>query len=91
MKVNPINSTPFSGVLKIQSNWKSLYPKLIAPENIQRIEADNNTDNVKIIYQDPETDESEALKLSSTDPTMFLSAYTAALNAPFGTVIDISA
>ena len=46
MKVNPINSTPFSGVLKIQSNWKSLYPKLIAPENIQRIEADNNTDNV---------------------------------------------
>ena len=65
MKVNPINSTPFSGVLKIQSNWKSLYPKLIAPENIQRIEADNNTDNVKIIYQDPETDESEALKLSS--------------------------
>ncbi len=90
MKVNPINSTPFNGALKIQSSW-NLGTKILAADNIKKIEADNNTDNVKILYQNPVDDEFEALKIKNTDPTFVLSAYTAALNAPEDTIIDISA
>lgn len=90
MKVNPINTTPFAGILKVQSSW-NLGTNMLAAENIKRIEADNNTDNVKILYQEPDTDELNAIKLRNTDPTFVLSAYAAALAASPDTIIDISA
>lgn len=90
MKVNPVKAAPFSGALKIQSNW-NLGTNLISAQNIKRIDADSDTDSVKIVYNNPDTDEYNSAKIKNTDPTLVLAAYTAALLAPADTIIDISA